>query len=267
MAIVTIPAADRRITGFDDVKTFLAGFHIDHEIWPLEDRVDPGAPAEAILAAYAPEIEDLKAKGGFVTADVIDVRPETPNLDTMLAKFSKEHTHSEDEVRFILQGRGVFHIHATGPDGTDTVFAIEVGAGDLISVPIDTRHWFDLCDDRRIARLHDEWMGDPTPTDVITFDLSDPAGMPGGDGVLRGDLVVSTETAVRMAKEVGSTPRLETAYYVIHGILHLTGHDDLSPGPRRAMRRRERTLMGALGLPTPPRPAGGSKPRGGRGGR
>jgi hypothetical protein len=51
MAIVTIPAADRRITGFDEVKTFLAGFHIDHEIWPLEDRVDPGAPAEAILAA------------------------------------------------------------------------------------------------------------------------------------------------------------------------------------------------------------------------
>jgi probable rRNA maturation factor len=124
-----------------------------------------------------------------------------------------------------------------------------------------------LCDDRRIARLHDEWMGDPTPTDVITFDLSDPAGMPGGDGVLRGDIVVSTETAVRMAKVVGSTPRLETAYYVIHGILHLTGHDDLSPEPRRAMRRRERTLMGALGLPAPPRPTGGSKPRGGGGGR
>ena len=120
-----------------------------------------------------------------------------------------------------------------------------------------------LCDDRRIAALHDEWMGDPTPTDVITFDLSEPAGMPGGDGVLRGDIVVSTETAVRMAKEVASTPRLETAYYVIHGILHLTGHDDLSPGPRRAMRRRERTLMEALGLPAPPRPSGGAKPRGG----
>ena len=124
-----------------------------------------------------------------------------------------------------------------------------------------------LVDDRRIARLHDEWMGDPTPTDVITFDLSDPAGMPGGEGVLRGDIVVSTETAVRMAKEVDSTPRLETAYYVIHGILHLTGHDDLAPGPRRAMRRRERTLMEALGLPVPPRPAKARIPRGGGGSR
>ena len=153
MAIVTIPAEARRITGLDAVKAYLADFQIHHEEWPLEDRVDPAAPAEQILAAYAPEIDELKARGGFVTADVIDVRPETPNLDAMLAKFSKEHTHSEDEVRFILQGRGVFHVHATGPDGTDTVFAIEVGAGDLISVPRDTKHWFDLCDDRRIRAI------------------------------------------------------------------------------------------------------------------
>lgn len=119
-----------------------------------------------------------------------------------------------------------------------------------------------LVDDRRIARFHDEWMGDPTPTDVITFDLSDTAGMPGGDGTLRGDIVVSTETAVRLAVEVGWSPRLETAYYVLHGILHLTGHDDLAPGPRRVMRRRERTLLESLGLPAPPRPRapGGRKP-------
>ena len=64
-----------------------------------------------MLAAYAPEIDRLKARGGYVTADVIDVRPETPNLDAMLAKFSREHWHDEDEVRFILEGRGVFHVH------------------------------------------------------------------------------------------------------------------------------------------------------------
>lgn len=124
-----------------------------------------------------------------------------------------------------------------------------------------------LVDDRRIARLHDEWMGDPTPTDVITFDLTASAGMPAGDHVLRGDIVVSTETAVRMAKEVDSTSRLETAYYVIHGLLHLTGHDDLSPGPRRAMRRRERALMESLGLPAPRRPTAArrARPAGGGG--
>lgn len=149
MAIVTVPAEARQITDHDEIKTFLAERGIDFERWPLEDRVDPAADAETILAAYAPELDELKARGGFVTADVIDVRPETPGLDAMLEKFSKEHTHTEDEVRFTLQGRGVFHINP----GDSPVFAIEVHAGDLISVPKGTRHWFDLCGDRRIRAI------------------------------------------------------------------------------------------------------------------
>ncbi|MFN9368263.1 MAG: 1,2-dihydroxy-3-keto-5-methylthiopentene dioxygenase [Planctomycetia bacterium] len=149
MAIVTVPDHDRRITEPSEIAAFLADHGIHYDRGPLEDRVDPGAPAEAILAAYAPEIDELKQRGGFVTADVIDVRPETPNLDVMLAKFAKEHTHTEDEVRFILQGRGVFHINP----GDRPVFAIEVWAGDLISVPLGTRHWFDLCGDRRIRAI------------------------------------------------------------------------------------------------------------------
>ncbi len=149
MAIVTVPAEARRITDPAEIKTFLAEHGIAYDVWPLEDRVDPAAPAEQILAAYGPEIEELKRRGGFVTADVIDVYPDTPNLDTMLAKFNKEHTHTEDEVRFILQGRGVFHINP----GDRPVFGIEVWAGDMISVPLGTRHWFDLCTDRRIRAI------------------------------------------------------------------------------------------------------------------
>jgi 1,2-dihydroxy-3-keto-5-methylthiopentene dioxygenase len=154
MAIVTVPAAARRITDPAEIRDFLATHNIHYEVWPLEDRVDPAAPAEKILEAYAPEIDELKRRGGFVTADVIDVRPETPNLDAMLDRFKKEHTHTEHEVRFILQGRGVFHINpvATTPGG-GPVFGIEVWAGDLISVPLGTRHWFDLCNDRRIRAI------------------------------------------------------------------------------------------------------------------
>ena len=149
MAIVTVPAEARRITDPGEIASFLAAHGIQYDRWPLEDRVDPTAPPEAILAAYAPEIEELKARGGFVTADVIDVRPETPNLDAMLAKFSKEHTHTEDEIRFILQGSGIFHVNPVSAP----VFAIEVQAGDLISVPMGTRHWFDLCTERRIRAI------------------------------------------------------------------------------------------------------------------
>jgi 1,2-dihydroxy-3-keto-5-methylthiopentene dioxygenase len=149
MAIVTVPAETRRITDPEEIRSFLAERGIDYDRWPLEDRVDPAADAEMILAAYAPEIDALKARGGFVTADVIDVRPETPGLDAMLEKFNKEHTHTEDEIRFTLQGRGVFHINPVD----SPVFAIEVHAGDLISVPMGTRHWFDLCGDRRIRAI------------------------------------------------------------------------------------------------------------------
>ena len=66
-----------------------------------------------------------------MTANVIDIKAETPGLDAMLKKFSSEHWHDEDEVRLIVEGRGIFHIHPTsGP-----VFALEVEAGDLIRVP------------------------------------------------------------------------------------------------------------------------------------
>ena len=67
----------------------------------------------------------------------------------MLKRFSSEHWHDEDEVRLIVEGRGIFHIHPTnGP-----VFALEVEAGDLIRVPRGTHHWFDLCGDRRIRAI------------------------------------------------------------------------------------------------------------------
>ncbi len=104
-----------------------------------------------------------------------------------------------------------------------------------------------IVDDAEIASLHDRWMGLPDPTDVLTFDLS------GCEGDFAGDIVVSAETARRVAREVGWQPREELAYYVVHGLLHLSGFDDVTPGERRRMRRKEREVMVAIGLPAPPR--------------
>jgi len=111
-----------------------------------------------------------------------------------------------------------------------------------------------LVDDRRIAAVHRRWLGVPGPTDVITFDLATGAAGPPQAAVLAGDIVVSTETARRMARAVGWTPRHELAYYIVHGLLHLTGHDDHTTADRRSMRARERAVMKACGLPPPPRP-------------
>lgn len=150
MAVVSIPTQSRRLVTAPEVAGFLKDYGIRYERWPLADRCDPDASSDDILAAYAPEIEKLKAEGGFVTADVINVTPETPGLDAMIAKFNKEHTHTEDEVRFIVKGRGLFHIHPE--DGSD-VFSIEMTAGDWISVPAGTRHWFDFCSEKTIRAI------------------------------------------------------------------------------------------------------------------
>ena len=104
--------------------------------------------------------------------------------------------------------------------------------------------------DRRMARMHEEWLGIPGPTDVITFDLS--PGDPAGEAGIRGDIVASADTARRRAREFGWPARCELAYYVVHGVLHLAGYDDTTPAARRAMRARERRVMKACGLPLPP---------------
>jgi 1,2-dihydroxy-3-keto-5-methylthiopentene dioxygenase len=149
MAIVRIPAVDVVLRQADEIRTFLDRHLIDFEQWTPNRPLKSDASADEVLHAYAPEVDALKQRGGYATADVIDVKPETPNLDAMLARFNREHWHDEDEVRFIVEGRGIFHVH---PDG-EPVFAIEVEAGDLIRVPRGTHHWFDLCADRRIRAI------------------------------------------------------------------------------------------------------------------
>lgn len=149
MALVRIPEENRTLTDPGAIAQYLRVIGIDYERWEPARAVAPDAPPDEILVAYAPEIEKLKAQGGYATADVIDVKPQTPGLEAMLARFNREHWHDEDEVRFIIHGRGLFHIHPRqGP-----VVAIEVEAGDLIRVPRGTWHWFDLCADREIRAI------------------------------------------------------------------------------------------------------------------
>lgn len=157
MAIVHIPDQNREITDAEEIRSFLADFGIVFEQWDVAGRITAQATNEDILAAYAPEIERLKAQHGFVTADVINVNPSTPGLDAMLAKFDKEHLHTEDEVRFTVEGSGVFHINPQNAP----VFSITVHSGDLISVPKGTHHWFNLCSDKKIRciRLFEDMSG------------------------------------------------------------------------------------------------------------
>jgi 1,2-dihydroxy-3-keto-5-methylthiopentene dioxygenase len=149
MAIVNIPDKNTILREFDEIKQYLEKIGIDYEKWQASYDISPDASDEDILQAYSAEIGKLKLKGGYVMADVINIVPDTPNLSEMLDKFKKEHWHDEDEVRFIIKGRGVFHI---APENS-AVFSIEMEAGDLICVPKGTYHWFNLCEDMTIRAI------------------------------------------------------------------------------------------------------------------
>lgn len=158
MALLRVPDKQTSIGKPEEVKAHLASIGIGYERWDTDHDIGEHVPAEAILETFAREIEELKRSGGYVTADVIDVHPDTPNLDAMLSKFNKEHWHDEDEVRFIIEGAGVFHINPKGSASgkcynNSQVVAVEVGKGDLLRVPAGTWHWFDLCQNRRIRAI------------------------------------------------------------------------------------------------------------------
>jgi 1,2-dihydroxy-3-keto-5-methylthiopentene dioxygenase len=149
MATLRIP--DKKMTQRDPsaVRQFLDVRGIVHERWSADRNLPSGATDEQVLAAYDHLLKPLMDKGGYQTADVIRVDGHTPNLEGIREKFIREHTHSEDEVRVFVEGQGFFWFHKEGLD--DDVFALLCERGDLISVPANTKHWFDLGDPPKVC--------------------------------------------------------------------------------------------------------------------
>jgi probable rRNA maturation factor len=102
-----------------------------------------------------------------------------------------------------------------------------------------------LCDDAAIAELNGQWRNKPVPTDVLSFPQGDP--LPGGP-VLLGDVVISVDTAARQAEERGHELHDELVVLLVHGLLHLLGHDHDDDDERATMRDEEVRLLAALGL-------------------
>lgn len=117
----------------------LASVGVDFERWTADAVLKSDASPEDILAAYDKEIARLKAERGYNTVDVIRITPDNPAKEAMRAKFIEEHIHDEDEVRFFVEGSGAFYLHIE-----DKVYRVVGTAGDLLSVPAGTLHWFDM---------------------------------------------------------------------------------------------------------------------------
>jgi len=122
----------------DQIAQTLAPIGVRFERWESPVELRPEDDAETILAAYRPYLDELMGTSGAGSADVLKLTPDNPSKDALRAKFLDEHTHTEDEVRFFVHGAGNFIMHVGG-----RIYDAHCTAGDLISVPAHTKHWFD----------------------------------------------------------------------------------------------------------------------------
>lgn len=171
MAEIVIRNTNERITGEENVRTFLESQDVIYESWepaklPEElqnNFILTDEQKSTILKIYDAEIQDLAARRGYKIWDVITLSDSTPNLSELLNKFEEVHTHTEDEIRAIVSGKGIFVIKGSADVG---YFDVELSAGDVISVPENTNHFFTLMDNRQIiaVRLFIEengWVSSP----------------------------------------------------------------------------------------------------------
>lgn len=140
MAILTIPDLNKQLQNPAEIKQYLNERGVFFDQWQAAVVFEDNATPYEILKAYSHELNPYMEANGYRTADVISINSLTPNYDEIRAKFLSEHTHSEDEVRFFVDGQGYFWFNL-GED--QAIFNVLCQAGDLISVPAGTKHWFD----------------------------------------------------------------------------------------------------------------------------
>jgi 1,2-dihydroxy-3-keto-5-methylthiopentene dioxygenase len=139
MAVLSIPDEQRVISSTDEIRIYLNQQGIFFDQWSCSVVFDDRASQEEILEAYERDLKPFMERGGYLTADVISINSLTENYGAIRAKFLAEHTHSEDEIRFFVDGQGFFWFNLEGVP----VFNVLCQKGDLISVPAGTKHWFD----------------------------------------------------------------------------------------------------------------------------
>lgn len=151
----------------DEIRAALAECSVTFTRWALRGEVPPGAAPEDVLALYGEEVQALSDAEGLPVVDVAQLRPEpgeawAERARTARSTFLEEHRHGENEVRFFAHGTGCFYLHVAG-----RVHAMVCSAGDLLSVPAGTRHWFDMGSRPdfvaiRFFENEDGWVGDFT---------------------------------------------------------------------------------------------------------
>ena len=143
----------------DEIEAELQQIGVRFEQWQAGKPIAAGDAPDVVLDASRADIDRIVAEKGFRTVDVVSIAPDNPNREDMRKKFLSEHFHKEDEVRFFVDGSGLFTLHVG-----ERVYEIRCEKGDLIGVPDSTLHWFDMGPEPRFVAIRfftepDGWVG------------------------------------------------------------------------------------------------------------
>jgi len=167
LAVYSSPGASPRVArDFDEIEETLGQIGVLFERWEASRPVGARSDQADILRAYQDSIDRLNGRFGFQSADVVSLTPGHPQKEQLRNKFLAEHVHGDFEVRFFVDGRGLFYIHKD-----DHVYLVLCTKGDLISVPANTAHWFDMGTEPcfqciRLFTTADGWVADFTGSDI-----------------------------------------------------------------------------------------------------
>ena len=139
MAVLSIPTKNYSTSDPKEILEFFNARGLYFDQWQCDEVFEDTATQEDILQAYSKDLFPFMENGGYQTADVISINSLTENYEGIRAKFLAEHTHTEDEIRFFVDGQGLFWFNMEN----EPVFNLLCEKGDLISVPAGTKHWFD----------------------------------------------------------------------------------------------------------------------------
>lgn len=150
------------------ISSALAELGVRFERWLAGAPLSAEAGEEEVLQAYRADVDRLTAEYGFQSVDVVSLRPDNPSKAEFRQKFLAEHTHADFEVRFFVEGSGLFYLHVA-----DRVYLVLCEQGDLISVPANVTHWFDMGENPdfkciRLFVIPDGWVGEFTQSAIAT---------------------------------------------------------------------------------------------------
>lgn len=155
-----------RFKEYETIKDKLSSIGIRFERWKEDKELSWSASQEEVLEAYREEVDKIIKEFEFKSIDVVSLTPEHPKKEELRNMFLSEHTHSDFEVRFFVDGCGTFYLH---PD--DKVYVVLCEKGDFISVPANTKHWFDMGTKPffkaiRFFSIPDGWVANFTGSDI-----------------------------------------------------------------------------------------------------